>query len=106
LGSPHEIPTHLIVSRFDKDIPGFSRQCAHYGGTGLALADAAFSFSITPRVPVAVLFWQGDEEFPTESKLLFDVTIVRHLASDIVYALAVGVCEQLVVDVQAVQSVH
>jgi len=97
---PHEIPTHLLVSRFDKDIPGFTQQCAQYGGTGLALADAAFSFSITPRVPVAVLFWQGDEEFPTESKLLFDAAIVRHLASDIVYALAVGMCEQLVVDVR------
>jgi len=44
---------------------------------------------------VAVLFWQGDEEFPTEAKLLYDATIGRHLALDIVYALAVGVCEQL-----------
>ncbi|MCA1792796.1 MAG: DUF3786 domain-containing protein [Desulfotignum sp.] len=92
---PHEIPTHLIASRFDGDIQGFFDRCVQYGGTKLALADAAFSFFITPRVPVAVLFWQGDEEFPTEAKLLYDVTIVRHLAADIVYALAVGICEQL-----------
>ncbi|MDT8378754.1 MAG: DUF3786 domain-containing protein [Desulfotignum sp.] len=92
---PHEIPAHLVASRFDGDIEGFTRRCENYGGTKLALADAAFSFVITPRVPVAVLFWQGDEEFPAEAKLLYDVTIVRHLASDIVYALAVGVCEQL-----------
>jgi hypothetical protein len=44
---------------------------------------------------VAVLLWQGDAEFPAEAKLLYDATIARHLASDIVYALAVGVCEQL-----------
>jgi hypothetical protein len=92
---PHEIPARVIASRFDKDIQGFSRRCERYGGTRLALADAAFSFFITPRVPVAVLFWQGDAEFPAEAKLLYDATIVRHLASDIVYALAVGVCEQL-----------
>lgn len=85
----------MIASRFDGDIQGFSLRCEQYGGTKLALADAAFSFVITPRLPVAVLFWQGDEEFPTEAKLLFDATIVRHLALDIVYALAVGVCEQL-----------
>ncbi|EMS77885.1 DUF3786 domain-containing protein [Desulfotignum phosphitoxidans] len=92
---PHAVPTHGIASRFDEDIQGFTRRCEQYGGTRLALADAAFSFFITPRVPVAVLFWQGDEEFPAEAKLLFDKTIARHLASDIVYALAVGVCEQL-----------
>lgn len=92
---PHAVPTHVIASRFDGDIQGFSLRCEQYGGTRLALADAAFSFVITPRVPAAVLFWQGDEEFPAEATLLYDVTIVRHLALDIVYALAVGVCEQL-----------
>jgi hypothetical protein len=92
---PHAVPTHLIASRFDGDIQGFTRLCDQCGGTKLALADASFSFSITPRVPVAVLFWQGDEEFPTEAKLLYDQTIIRHLASDIIYALAVGVCEHL-----------
>ncbi len=92
---PHAIPAHLIVSRFDEDIQGLTRRCEQYGGTKLEFADAAFSFFITPRVPVAVLFWQGDEAFPAEAKLLYDATIVRHLASDIVYALAVGVCEQL-----------
>jgi len=92
---PHAVPTHLITSRFDGDIQGFSLRCEHDGGTRLALADAAFSFLITPRVPVAVLFWQGDELFPAEAKLLYDATIVHHLALDIVYALAVGVCEQL-----------
>ncbi|MCF8090953.1 MAG: DUF3786 domain-containing protein [Desulfotignum sp.] len=92
---PHEIPTRQITARFDGDIQGFKRLCEQYGGTELDLADAAFSFLITPRVPVAVLFWEGDKEFPAEAKLLYDKTIVRHLASDIVYALAVGVCEQL-----------
>lgn len=92
---PHAVPAHVIASRFNEDIQGFIRRCEQNGGTKLALADVAFSFFITPRVPVAVLFWQGDEEFPTEAKLLFDATIARHLASDIVYALAVGVCEHL-----------
>jgi hypothetical protein len=92
---PHAVPVHVIASRFGEDIQGFIRLCEQYGGTTLALADAAFSFVITPRVPVAVLLWQGDAEFPAEAKLLYDATIARHLALDIVYALAVGVCEQL-----------
>ncbi len=92
---PHEIPAHRIASRFDGDITGFKIRCEQYGGTVLNMADAAFEFFITPRIPVAVLYWQGDDEFPTEAKLLFDKTIARHLASDIIYALAVGVCDRL-----------
>lgn len=92
---PHEIPAHMIASRFDGDITGFKNRCEQYGSKVLDLADAAFVFSITPRIPVAVLYWQGDDEFPTEVKLLFDKTIARHLASDTIYALAVGVCDRL-----------
>jgi hypothetical protein len=34
----------------------------------------------------------GDDEFPSESKLLFDKSITAHLALDIIYALAQEVC--------------
>ena len=59
------------------------------------MADAAYRFEITPRIPVAVLYWNGDDDLPAESKLLYDQTITEHLASDIVWALAVGICERL-----------
>jgi hypothetical protein len=92
---PHEIPTNLITVRFDSDIEGFNAKCEQLMGLPLLLADAAFAFKITPRIPVAVLYWAGDDEFPTESKILYDKTIAEQLASDIIYALAVGVCERV-----------
>jgi hypothetical protein len=58
------------------------------------MADVAYRFDIVPRIPVGVLYWQGDEDFPAEAKILYDQTITAHLASDIVYALAVGICER------------
>jgi hypothetical protein len=92
---PHEVPTDLITAQFSCNIEGFKNRCEHYMGTPLNLADSAFVFKITPRVPVAVLYWGGDDEFPTESKILYDKTIADHLAVDIIYALAVGICERL-----------
>ena len=92
---PHAIPTDLISSRFDNDLQRITERCAHLNGTPLDLADAAYAFQITPRIPVAVLYWQGDDEFPPESKILFDKTISEHLATDIIFALAVGICERL-----------
>jgi hypothetical protein len=56
------------------------------------MADAAYSFEITPRIPVAVQFWNGDDEFPPESKILFDKTITEHLTPDIIFCLAVEIC--------------
>ena len=92
---PHEIPTNLICSRFNNNINEFKVICEQTQGIPLNMADAAYSFRITPRIPVAVLYWRGDDDFPAESKILYDKTISEHLASDIIYALAVGICESL-----------
>lgn len=92
---PHQIPTHLISDRFVNDLEALGRRCEALGGRKTDMADAAYVFEITPRIPVAMLYWTGDEDFPAEANLLFDKTLQRHLASDIVYALAVGVCKRL-----------
>jgi len=92
---PHEIPTNLITLRFNNNINEFKKRCKQLHGIPLNMADAAYYFKITPRIPVAVLYWRGDDEFPAESKILYDKTIAEHLASDVIYALAVGICERL-----------
>ena len=91
----HEIPTSLISDRYGNDIEGFKKTCVQLQGTPLDLADASYSFDITPRIPVAVLFWDGDEDFPPDAKLLFDKSIAGLLAPDIVLALAHEVCSRI-----------
>jgi hypothetical protein len=92
---PHAIPVNLISARFNSNIQGFKNRCEQLKGIPLSFADAAYIFEITARIPVAVLYWSGDDEFPTESKIIYDITIAEHLPSDIIYALAVGICERL-----------
>jgi len=92
---PHTIPVDLITGRFGENIDLFKKGCEKLGGIPLEMADAAFLFQITPTIPVAVLFWQGDEDFPSEAKLLFDSTIKQQLPLDIIYALSVEVCHAL-----------
>lgn len=92
---PHEIPTHLISSRYSGNIEEFRKSCEELDGGPLSMADAAYIFRITPRIPVAVLYWDGDDEFPPESKILFDRSITMHLALDIIFALAVDICARI-----------
>ncbi|WP_299976184.1 DUF3786 domain-containing protein [Desulfobacula sp.] len=92
---PHTIPADLITGRFGDNIDLFKKESEKSGGIPIELADASFLFQITPTIPVAVLYWQGDEDFPSEARLLFDRTIEQHLPLDIIYALAVEICHTL-----------
>ncbi len=95
---PHTIPGNLIANRFGDDLEGFRQTCLSLGGAPLDMADAAFAFAIVPLIPVAVLLWRRDEEFPAEAKLLFDKTITEHLALDIIFGLTVEICSALAQD--------
>ncbi len=89
---PHTIPGNMITERFGNDLTSFKKRCIKLKGVRLDMADAAFKFHITPAIPAAVLYYFADEDFPCEAKLLFDYTIASHLPLDIIYALAVEIC--------------
>ncbi|HKI50031.1 MAG TPA: DUF3786 domain-containing protein, partial [Desulfobacteria bacterium] len=91
---PHKIPADLIEKKYGDDLQGFHEVSVQLGGTALDMADAAYCFRIAPRIPVAVLLWQGDDEFPAKAKMLFDRSIGDHLALDIIFALAVELCSR------------
>jgi len=92
---PHKIPTKLIERRYEKDIQGFKEICERLSGNWIDMADSAYYFEITPRIPAAVLFWNGDDEFQPQSKILFDKTITEHLTPDIIFCLAVEICQRI-----------
>lgn len=92
---PHKIPTQLIERRYEKDLQGFKETCERLSGSMIDMADAAYFFQITPRIPAAVLFWNGDDEFKPQSKILFDKTITEHLTPDIIFCLAVEICQRI-----------
>ena len=69
---PHSIPVHVVTDCFGQDIESFRKACKTMEGQEIPFAEAAYSFKILPRVPVAVLFWPADSEFSAESRVLFD----------------------------------
>lgn len=53
------------------------------GGESLqGLADRAWRIPALPRVPVALLWWNADDEFDARAELLFDSTASHHLTTD------------------------
>ncbi len=60
----------------------FKERALACSGEPFALGDAAFSFFALPHVPVLVVAWLGDEDFPTRYQVLFDASISHHLPTD------------------------
>lgn len=90
----HEIPCDLISVKYGNDVLKFKNHCEKLDGFPLDMADAAYCFKITPRVPVAVLYWAGDDDFPPQSKMLFDKSI-SVFPLDVIFALAVEICSRI-----------
>ena len=64
-----------ISVRFGSDLPGLKQRSAELGGTetnGRVKADFSCRFDLLPHVQLYLSFWQSDEEFDADCKLLFD----------------------------------
>ena len=83
---PHEMPVDQIIERFGISKRKFEIACQRLGGHPEPYADAAYSFRLFPRLPVAVLLWVQDEEFPARVAMLVDRTANRHFPLDALLA--------------------
>jgi hypothetical protein len=62
------------------------------GGKKADFGDVSVTISAFPRVPITLVLWQGDSEFPTSASIMFDATVSDYLPTeDIIVA-----CEAIV----------
>ena len=54
--------------------------------------DMACLFTAFPKIPVTLLFWDADDGFEAEAKLLFDETIIQHLDIESIMFLSEHLC--------------
>jgi len=59
-----------------------------WSGKPLDLGDEGYLFHFFPRVPIALMLWRGDDEFPPYSKILFDVSASNYMPTHGLAALA------------------
>ena len=73
---------------FGHDAPGLSRAAEKLQMTKIDNGDAGFELQVFPTVPLQLILWTGDDEFPAEANILFDQTIGRILSPEDVAWLA------------------
>ncbi|MEN8264737.1 MAG: DUF3786 domain-containing protein [Nitrospirota bacterium] len=86
----HVLPLKDIAKKFARDPYGFERQGLKFGAEKIeGLGDKAIRLYPLPRVPVTILLWVEDEEYPPRVDLFFDSTCDFQITlSDIVWAVA------------------
>ena len=71
-----------LSRRFGLDVERFRRVAQAAGGHSYPLGDAAFLFQALPRLALLVVYWQGDEDFPSSCQILFESTASHYMPTD------------------------
>ena len=71
-----------IVKAFGFDLDAFKSACLKTGGSPVELGSASFTFQALPCVPLMLIYWLGDEDFPSSCKILFDESACHYLPID------------------------
>ncbi len=58
------------------------------GGRQESFGDASFTVHAFPMVPITVILWEGDEEFPPSARMLFDPSIPGYLPLEDIVVVA------------------
>ena len=80
---------------FGRDVEGFHRAADRLKGVRIDPGDAGYEFRVFPKVPLQIILYAGDDEFPAEANILFDRSIggilspedIAWLAGMVVYRL-------------------
>jgi hypothetical protein len=73
---------------FGQNVAGLKTAAARLNGDPVGFGDAGFEFRVFPKVPVRLILYAGDEEFPAEASILFDRSIDRMLSPEDIAWLA------------------
>jgi hypothetical protein len=71
-----------ITRAFGADLPALERAANRLEGTAQPLGDRAYAFDALPRLPILLIYWTGDEDFPPACQLLFDASAPHYLPTD------------------------
>ena len=84
----HVLPLDRIAARYGEDPEGFYARGAELGALRLEHGDASLLLHPFPRVPVTLILWQADDEFPARVDMFFDATCEQHLPTDVIWSTA------------------
>lgn len=88
LRGTHVLPLDKIAEKYGSNIQELPKKSREFGGEQIDYGDVSVRLFPFPRVPVAILLWASDDEFPARADLLFDATCEIQLPADVIWSTA------------------
>jgi hypothetical protein len=70
----HTLPLDKLAARYDGDLAAFTQRGEALGGAGQSYGDASLLLHPFATLPLVLILWSGDDEFPARGDLLLDAT--------------------------------
>jgi len=85
-----------LVDRFGDEPHLLIDAAAILGGYKADYGDVAVAINAFPYVPITLVLWRGDEEFPPSGSIIFDATISDYLSAEDISVLCQTISWKLV----------
>lgn len=69
--------------------------CQGLGGTRLSKGDVSYEFRAFPQIPLQLIFWDQDEDFPAQVQVLFDQQVTDYIHFETTGCIISDLLEQL-----------
>ncbi|KJR42144.1 hypothetical protein MCHI_001973 [Candidatus Magnetoovum chiemensis] len=84
----HTLPLGKLGAKYKNDKEAFLNKGRSLGADVISQGDAAIILRPLPRIPVSLILWLEDEEFPADVKILLDASCQHHLPIDMLWSAA------------------
>lgn len=74
-----------FAEKIEADPEGFCRACLSLGGQPVPGCDLGYSIELFDKLPVAIQFWHGDEEFFPRTRWLWDANALQYIKYETMY---------------------
>ena len=84
----HELPLGGVAGKYGSDRDAFIEKGKSFGATVGKCGDVSIQLHPFEKIPVELVLWLADDEFPARADLLVDSTCSLHVPADIIWSIA------------------
>jgi hypothetical protein len=84
----HVLPLESLADKYSDNRKSFMSRGKELCAASVNFGDASLQLLPLPRIPVTLILWLHDEEFPARADLLFDSSCEMQVPIDILWSLA------------------